>query len=89
MKAFNEYTASQNGNRSLEEAISELQREVEVRRRIYDRWIQEGRVSRVDAHDRLERLLTALKILCAPIATEHTVVDPAEHTFKVLDVDRP
>ena len=89
MKAMKDYNARENGQRSPEEAISELQREVEVRRRLYDRWISEGRISRVDAHDRLERLLTGLRILCQPMASELTVVDPAEHTQKVLDHDAP
>lgn len=50
-------------SRTNEEALSELEREAHVRIRCYDRWIQEGRVSRVDAWDRLERLLTAIRIL--------------------------
>lgn len=63
MKALSDYNARENGNRSQEEAVSEIQREIDVRRRLYDRWVSEGRLSRVDAHDRLERLLTGLKIL--------------------------
>lgn len=58
-----DYTASNNGNRSIEEAIAELQRELDTRRRIMDRWIAEGKVSWMDAHDRLERHLSALKLL--------------------------
>lgn len=49
--------------RSADEALSELEREAHVRIRCYDRWISEGRVSRVDAWDRLERLLTAIRLL--------------------------
>jgi hypothetical protein len=58
-----DYKASSNGTRTLEEAVSEVQREIDVRRRLYDRWVTDGRMSRVDAHDRLERLLTALRFL--------------------------
>ena len=50
-------------NRSGEEALSELEREAHVRIRCYDRWITEGRVSYVDARDRLERLLTAIMLI--------------------------
>lgn len=57
------YNANSNGKRTLEEAVSEVQREVDVRRRLYDRWVGEGKLSRVDAHDRLERLLSALRYL--------------------------
>lgn len=62
-KKFSEYTANQTEARSHEEAISEVQREIDVRRRLYDRWMDEGKLSRIDAHDRLERLLAALQFL--------------------------
>jgi hypothetical protein len=58
-----QYTVLTHATRSIEEAVSELQRELETRRRIIDRWIMEGRISWIDAHDRLERHLTALKLL--------------------------
>lgn len=58
---FTDYKANVQGNRSEDEAIAEIQREVEVRKRIYDRWVSEGRLSWVDANDRLSRLLTALR----------------------------
>jgi hypothetical protein len=63
IKPMNTYNAASNGTRTLEEAVSEVQREIEVRRRLYDRWVSEGKLSRVDAHDRLERLLTTLRFL--------------------------
>jgi hypothetical protein len=46
-------------NRTLEEAQSEVERECEVRRRCFDKWIGEGRISRIDANDRLERMISA------------------------------
>lgn len=60
---FSTYTPRQNGKRSIEEAISELQREMDTRKRIFDNWVQQGRCSWVDAHDRMERLMTALSLL--------------------------
>jgi hypothetical protein len=49
--------------RSAEEAISEVEREISVRTRCYERWVSEGKLSGVDARDRLERLAAALVIL--------------------------
>lgn len=49
--------------RSFEEALDELQREFNVRQRCFPRWITEGRVSRTDAQDRLDRLATAIEEL--------------------------
>jgi hypothetical protein len=62
---FIKYTPRTNGNRSIEEAISEIQREMDVRKRLFDRWASEGRFSWTDGHDRLERHMTALKYLIA------------------------
>lgn len=89
MKAMSAYTVRENGNRTLEEATSEIQRELDVRRRLYDRWISEGRISRVDAHDRLERMLAALMYLLAYTPAQGEEIQAAraaiEHTVKVLD----
>lgn len=49
--------------RSPQEAIDELNRELNVRSRCFPRWIDDGRVSRTDAQDRLDRLATGLKLL--------------------------
>lgn len=46
-----------------DEALSELQRECNVRKRCYDRWVQEGRLTAVDARDRLDRLIAAIHFL--------------------------
>lgn len=49
--------------RSLEEALAEVDREIKVRMRCYDRWVSEGKLSRIDAVDRVERLQAALSYL--------------------------
>jgi len=49
-----------------EEALSELEREKNVRQRCYDRWVQEGRLTAVDARDRLDRLIAAIHFLNQP-----------------------
>jgi hypothetical protein len=50
---------------TIEEAISEVDREVRLRQRCYDRWVSEGRLSAVDARDRLVRLEAAHEFLTA------------------------
>jgi hypothetical protein len=49
--------------RALKEAISEVERELQVRLRCYDRWVKEGKLSDVDACDRTERLQAAIHYL--------------------------
>lgn len=49
--------------RDREEALSELQREMQVRMRCYDRWVNDGKLTSVDAKDRLDRLATAIHVL--------------------------
>lgn len=45
--------------RTGQEALDELERELNIRARCFPRWISEGKVSRTDAQDRLDRLATA------------------------------
>ncbi len=49
--------------RGIEEALSELERETHVRTRCFDRWVSDGKMSRVEATDRLERLMSAIRLL--------------------------
>lgn len=49
--------------RSLLEAISEVNREINVRVRCYPRWIAEGRKDPVEAQDCLDRLQAARHFL--------------------------
>ena len=57
---------------SKEEALSELERERNVRVRIYDAWVQSGRMTAIDARDRMDRLVAAIKML------QNYEVSPAE-----------
>jgi hypothetical protein len=45
--------------RSLEEAMAEVERELNIRMKCFDRWVAEGRLGWIDAQDRVERLLSA------------------------------
>jgi hypothetical protein len=49
--------------RSKQEALDELNREFNVRRRCFARWIENGRLSATDAQDRLDRLASAIDML--------------------------
>lgn len=59
-KQFKDYTPRQNGTRSIDEACAEIQREMDVRKRLFDRWVADGKMSWMDAHDRMERHMSAL-----------------------------
>ena len=49
------------------EAWSELERELAVRGRIFDKWVKEGKLSWADARDRYARLKRAALILKAVV----------------------
>jgi hypothetical protein len=53
--------------RTLGEALDEVQRELEVRERLYPRWLEQGRITKSDAVDRHHRLATALLVLRAAV----------------------
>ena len=67
-KTMNEETMEPGKPRSAEEALDELNRELNVRRRCFPRWVKDGRVSNTDAHDRIDRLATAIDLLSAKAA---------------------
>lgn len=50
-------------SRSLTEAIDEIFRELQVRKRCFPKWVDEGRISRTDAQDRIARQESALAYL--------------------------
>lgn len=51
-------------------ALDELYRELAVRARCFPRWIVEGRVSRTDAQDRLNRMHTAYELLKGAVESQ-------------------
>lgn len=56
---------------TLEQAADEVEREFNVRTRCFPRWIEDGRLSRTDAQDRLDRQFTALRFLRLEIDKQH------------------
>jgi hypothetical protein len=63
--------------RIIEEALSEIERELQLRERCFPRWIQEGRISKIDARDRLERQKYAKEILQSALDSMAKVADTA------------
>lgn len=60
--------------RKAREALDELEREMDVRSRIYRKWVQEGRLTKTDATDRYERHLSAVMLVrhvLAGLPVEH------------------
>lgn len=51
-------------------ALDELYRELQVRKRCFPRWVEDGRISRTDAQDRLNRMHTAHELLKAAMEKE-------------------
>jgi hypothetical protein len=47
----------------IEGALGEIQRELQVRERCYPRWVEEGKMSRIDAKDRMNRQIQAQELL--------------------------
>ena len=47
----------------IEGALGEVQRELQVRERCYPRWTEEGKMSRIDAKDRMSRQIMAEELL--------------------------
>jgi hypothetical protein len=58
------------GKRTAQEAASELRRELGVRRRCYGRWIADGKLTDVEANDRLERMDLALELVDRVVALQ-------------------
>lgn len=62
--------------RPLQEALDEVERELNVRRRCFPRWVAEGRVSRTDAQDRVDRLASAMEALSNQLTTAQQQAQP-------------
>ena len=62
--------------RSSKEALSEINRELGVRRRCYTRWISDGKLDSVEATDRMERMERAAEIVERSCLLESELVQP-------------
>lgn len=64
-KAFSQYTVSEHAANDYSPAVDEVKREIDTRRRLYDRWVAEGKMTWQEGHDRMTRILHAYKMLLA------------------------
>jgi hypothetical protein len=62
-QAFSQYTVSADASSDAKACADELDRELNVRRRVYDRWVAEGKMTWQEGHDRMTRFLGAIKML--------------------------
>ena len=61
----------------IDAALSELQRERGVRERCFPGWVASGKISRIDARDRLLRIRYAERILVLLLEMLYPAGDPA------------
>lgn len=61
--SFRTWRYNEHWDRDPCECVAELEREANIRIRCYDKWVAEGRVTKDDAVNRLERLLTSIRLL--------------------------
>jgi hypothetical protein len=62
-KAFSQYVPSFDAASNLNAAQDEILREIETRKRLYDRWLAEGKITWQEGHDRMTRLMGAHQFL--------------------------
>jgi hypothetical protein len=53
----------------IEAALGEVERELQVRERCFPRWVEEGKISRIDAKDRMSRQIQARELLLLLLTT--------------------
>lgn len=85
---FEQYTPVAHGNLTVEDCREEVRRELNVRRRVYDRWLAKGDMTWQEGDGRMRAMLTVLRILNElpndhPIGTEeHQPIDTEEVSNK-------
>lgn len=62
---------SMSRERSYTECVAELEREIQVRKRCFERWIAEGKIDRCTATDRFERLKGVLQFMAPKPESEN------------------
>lgn len=63
IKWLDEVVSNLVNGRDINQAHAEATRELTMRAKCFPRWVQEGRMLEMDAHDRLERLTAAVWFL--------------------------
>lgn len=82
-KAFSQYINNINADTSLQACIDELTREIETRKRLYDRWLAEGKITWTEGNERMCRLMGAHQFLlqCVPDEAQLKLETPAKAPF--------
>lgn len=74
-KAFSQYVPAFDASPFLQSAQDELTREIETRKRLYDRWLAEGKLTWSEADSRMRALMGAHQFLMQAV--------PADFELKV------
>lgn len=82
-KAFSQYINNINADTSLQACIDELTREIDTRKRLYDRWLAEGKLTWTEANERMCRLMGAHQFLLqhVPGEAQLKIEKPAQAPF--------
>lgn len=69
-KAFSQYVPAFDASAGLQAAADELQREIDTRKRLYDRWLAEGKLTWTEADSRLRALMGAQQFLMQAVPAD-------------------
>jgi len=64
-RKLSDYVPRRDATATLDQATDEVRRELSVRKRLYDRWIQDGNMTFSEADGRMRAMMTALAVLLA------------------------
>jgi len=78
-KAFSQYVGNRDCAIDLRACIDEVDREVTTRKRLYDRWVAEGKCTWQEAHDRMSRLMGAQQFLMQCVDSEAKIKVASDH----------
>lgn len=73
--------------RNFRECVSELEREIAVRKRCYERWIRDGTLMDCDAADRFERLMGLLQFLTKAYPNSNEVAETFTNPVTRADIE--
>lgn len=59
--AFSQYSPRFHAETDMRACADELEREYATRKRLYDRWVAEGKCTWQEAHDRMRRIMGAMR----------------------------
>lgn len=75
---FGDYTPRTHGSATLESMAEEVRRELNVRKRCYDRWLAEGNMTWFEGDSRMRAMMAILRLLNALNEEQLAVLLPAQ-----------